>query len=255
MISTAEINPFLIIGVALIGYAYYRNLNKKHKGLLREKYFLGRFRFYDMLDEEDRKKFLNRVDSFLEEKQFMSRGKLEITEEMKSLIAGAAIQLTFGLKSFTFDYFSKIIIYPESYYSKITGERHMGEANPMGIVVISWSDFLKGFSIPDDTYNVGLHEMAHALELENRIGQISELFNEQFYRFKQISADEFAKLRNDEDSFLRSYAGTNREEFFAVCVEYFFEKPQEFKAQLPEVYEGLKVLLNQDPLQYMMPVS
>ena len=39
----------------------------------------------------------------------------------------------------------------------------------------------------------------------------------------------------------------NEHEFFAVAVENFFERPQEFKNAIPELYSILSKLLNQDP--------
>ena len=49
-------------------------------------------------------------------------------------------------------------------------------------------------------------------------------------------------------SVLREYAYTNREEFFAVCVEYFFEVPKLLKESKPEIYDLVSEMLNQDTL-------
>jgi Mlc titration factor MtfA (ptsG expression regulator) len=213
-----------------------------------EKYLAGHLTYYDNLCKEKKIKFLERVQAFVNSKEFSGRGGLEVTDQMKTLVAATAIQLTFGLEKFSFDYFDNIIIYPEAYFSPVTGRKHKGEAHPLGAIVISWLDFLKGFSIPDDRLNLGLHEMAHALELENRIGEFGdEDFVTRSNKFKKVSAEEFQRLRDSKESFLRSYAGTNREEFFAVCVEHFFEAAKEFKKELPEVYKGLSDLLGQDP--------
>ena len=62
----------------------------------------------------------------------------------------------------------------------------------------------------------------------------------------RIDARSVAKQRR-RHAFLRSYAGTNEAEFFAVAVEYFFERPQEFQTALPELYGTLGSLLRQDP--------
>jgi len=48
---------------------------------------------------------------------------------------------------------------------------------------------------------------------------------------------------------LGSYAATNYQEFWAVCVENFFERPSTFKIQLPELYDAICKLLNQDMLK------
>jgi Mlc titration factor MtfA (ptsG expression regulator) len=51
------------------------------------------------------------------------------------------------------------------------------------------------------------------------------------------------------DTMLDNYAATNYNEFWAVCVETFFEKPGQLNEQMPELYEALSDLLNQNLLE------
>jgi hypothetical protein len=55
-------------------------------------------------------------------------------------------------------------------------------------------------------------------------------------------------MKAGEKNLLDIYAATSYEEFWAVCVETFFERAASFKRQLPELYTSLCTLLNQDPL-------
>jgi Mlc titration factor MtfA (ptsG expression regulator) len=58
--------------------------------------------------------------------------------------------------------------------------------------------------------------------------------------------------------FLGSYAASRYEEFWAVCVEHFFERPTAFKIHLPDLYTAMCVLLNQDILTpgiFLQPVE
>jgi len=264
-----EILPLILV-LAFVGYIFYGlfllvyssirsslddltiQFKNKVDGSLQSDYeihLLGRFRFYDKLPEKLRIKFLVRVKNFVSNKSFESRGALEITDEMKTWVAASAVQLTFGLREYRFDYFWKIILYPESYYSKRGDTYYMGETNAKGIIVLSWKDLQRGFSIENDSFNVGLHEMAHALELEYRLREDYDIyFGTYFEKWLKMSQDEFEHVNEERESFLRNYAGTNRQEFFAVCVEYFFEESAEFKQRLPQVYYQLCMLLNQDPL-------
>ena len=86
---------------------------------------------------------------------------------MKALIAGSAIQLTFGYPDVDFGHFWRILIYPDNYYSTITHRYHKGEVNIKGIIVLSWKSFKEGFADSTDGRNLGFHEMAHALRLIN----------------------------------------------------------------------------------------
>ncbi len=98
---------------------------------------------------------------------------------------------------------------------------------------------------------VGLHEMAHALELENMIeNEEYQFFPTQVQqRWKQLAPYYIESIKRGETDFFREYAATNVREFFAVAVEYFFENSAEFQRQHLELYEVLVSLLNQNPLR------
>jgi len=212
---------------------------------------IAKFPYYKSLSLDERKEFGYRLRYFLEDKSFQGRQRLEVTEEMKVLIGSSAIQLTFGFKPLQLVTFKRILLYPEEYYSKITKRNHKGEVNSKGIIVFSWKDFAKGYEQSNDGYNLGLHEMAHALKLEDFIpNHESSFLNEAVLgKWQNITNVEINRIKNKENTFIRPYAATNREEFFAVCVEQFFEQPAEFNHQCPEVYNTLSQLLNQDPLR------
>ncbi|MBL6449897.1 zinc-dependent peptidase [Fulvivirga sp. 29W222] len=208
--------------------------------------------YYNLLPDADKYRFERRVFQFIYSKQFIPRGFSNITDEMKVLISAAAIQLTFRLPQIYLAHFNKILVYPDTYYSTINKMYHVGEVNPrMGIIILSWKSFIDGYADLTDSYNVAIHEMAHALHFENRIrnSEFDFLDEESLYILEKIAATELPKLQRGEQHFFRSYAGTNEYEFFAVSLEYFFEKPQEFKTSLPLLYETLSKLLNQDPAE------
>lgn len=173
-----------------------------------------------------------------------------VTQEMKVLIAASAVQLTFGLPEVQLAGFDKIFVYPSKYFSKVNKIYQTGEVDARGTISIAWEAFEKGYSNPTDGYNVGLHEMAHALTFENRKSDFElNIFDKETYRdWKKAVVKEFKRIRNGERSFLRYYAFSNQEEFFPVCTEYFFERPVDFKRERPELYEALCKLLKQDPV-------
>ena len=213
-----------------------------------EKYLLNRFPYYDRLPPKLKVKFLHRVKNFIADKSFEGRENLEVTDEMKTWVAASAVQLTFGLDKYSLNHFSKIILYPEVYYNQRTDAMHKGETNTKGIIVLSWHDLRTGYEIPSDNFNLGLHEMAHALELELLLRRDYDNFFGDYYRkWSLIAEAEFRNIESERASFLRKYAGTNKREFFAVCIEYFFESSAEFREKLPQVYYHLSILLNQDP--------
>lgn len=209
------------------------------------------FRFYQLLSVTDKAKFERKVCNFLYSKKFIPRNVAEVTIEARVLIAASAVQLTFGLPNIYLQHFDKILVYPNEYYSSITKKYHKGEVNPrFGIIVLSWKNFVEGYVNQQDSVNLGLHEMAHALRLENIIrNREYKFFDERLITRFDEYAREVCNNLSDYGHFFRPYACTNEHEFFSVAIENFFERPALFKKQIPELYEILTHLLGQDPLK------
>lgn len=248
-----HIATLLLIGTGISGLAYmaYKPSFKKPKLTLQQKAILVEFDFYKTLTQTERIEFERRVSYLTENKEFMGRQDLVITDRMRVLVAATIAQIGFGFEFITFEDFDKIIIFPKAYYSKHTGHYHKGEVTSSGVIVLSWADFLEGFNISDDGYNVGLHEIAHALRLEDAIpgDEYHFLKEADLDAWNRIAEREYDNIRAGKPSFIRSYAGTNRQEFFAVCIEQFFEQPQGFYDALPELYKAMARLMKQDPLR------
>ncbi len=207
--------------------------------------------YYQRLNASDKVIFEKRVQKFINKKQFIARGMNRVTDEMKALIAGAAIQLTFGHPSVYLEHFRRILVYPDGYYSQISKRYHKGEVNMAGLIVLSWKNFVKGQADYEDGRNLGLHEMAHALRLENIITNEEYRFldKQAVNSWNKLALKEMKKTEEESSGFFRSYATTNSQEFFAVAVENFFEKSQEFHEKHPKLYGALVTMLNQDPMK------
>ena len=207
------------------------------------------FPYYRQLNASDKIFFAQRVAYFIYSKKFIPRNVEEVTLEAKVLIAASAIQLTFGLDNIYLNHFNKILVYPNDYYSSITKRFHKGEVNPrFGIIVLSWQSFVNGFLNPSDAINLGLHEMAHALRLENLLrSREYKFFNKDLIQRFDEHAHQLCHVSNWAETFFRPYACANEHEFFAVTIENFFERPREFKSAMPELYAIVCGLLRQDP--------
>jgi MtfA peptidase len=222
-------------------------IRKKYKKILED-----HFPYYQKLKDKDKIRFEKRVQYFITTKKFIPRNFQKVTAEMKALIAASAVQLTFGFPDLNLVHFKRILIYPDKYYSLINRRYHKGEVNPSArIIVLSWKSFLDGYLHPETATNLGLHEMAHALRLENNIFNREYNFFEAdaLTKWEKLSKEEVKKIQKGKDTFFRKYAGTNTDEFFSVAVENFFEKSNEFKQSHPELYITLARLLRQDPME------
>ncbi|MBW3470233.1 zinc-dependent peptidase [Arthrospiribacter ruber] len=211
------------------------------------------FPYYKNLRAEHKKDFISRLEWFIAEKEFVARGALQkVTPEMKLLIGATAIMVTFGFKGVFLRHFRKILIYPDSYYSTINQQYHYGEVNPkLGMIVLSWEKFVEGFMHSQSGVNLGIHEMAHAMKLENQIhyNRESNFFNpHRWETYAKEASLQQKKILNGDSDFFRASAAKNMHEFFAVALEVFFEKPREFSSYNPTLYKSLVYLLKQDPL-------
>ena len=109
---------------------------------------------------------------------------------MPILISASAVQITFGLKDFLLPYFSNIIIHPEEYFAYDPFRILVGNVQGHSIS-LSWKHFLLDYQNPTDGKNVGLHEMAHALQVQYlfRNPKRSNTFKEDYEHYDRIDDD------------------------------------------------------------------
>ncbi|SEP24316.1 hypothetical protein SAMN05444671_4742 [Flavobacterium sp. CF108] len=221
-------------------YPVLNKLNGFDKTILREE-----FPYYLNLSDKKKSYFEHRVKSFIKRYNFIGK-EIEVTQEMKLIIAGTYVMLTFGMRNYLFELFDNIIIYPSVYYSTINQEYHKGEYNPrMKAVVFSWEDFLSGHQTKDNI-NLGLHEFGHVLHFYSRKSSDpgAVIFYDEFTEIEKYFDNEDLKNQLKEKHYFRDYAYTNKFEFLAVIFEHFFETPEIFKKEFPKLYEHVKAMIN-----------
>lgn len=205
--------------------------------------------YYTALRPEHKKLFEKRVATFLVRKRFIGLEGLETFVAMETLIAAEAIKITFGLKKYLLPHFKTIMIYPGAYYSRQTGKYHKGEIDMRGIIKLSWDGFGEGISDHADGINLAVHEFAHALYFENFIKNRHYLFLDKraMKEWDRLAKEEVDILKEADEHFIRAYGGTNKEEFFAVSTEHFFEQPTQFSQEHPDLYDLMVKIYRQDP--------
>jgi Mlc titration factor MtfA (ptsG expression regulator) len=220
------------------GPVFHRFLNHKYS-------------YYTTLPWPLKLKFLRLVRDHYEYFEFVPRDGMKLTRAMNAIICSAASQIVLFLPKESLTFFEKILVYPDYYNSSITHKRHKGEVNPaLQLIVFSWRGIEEGMNRPDDGLNLLLHEFAHALWLEHKLTHYDYTVLDEglVHQFELLAAAEMSNLRNNEQHFFRRYAFENIEEFFAVAVENFFERPSNFSAELPHLYKVIAQLLHQNPL-------
>lgn len=243
----------LSLATGYLGFNPFRYIDffPHHLSPSRENILKRYFKYYNNLPDNLKVVFKKRLSKFIESKFFETRDGLILKEEMIVLISASAIQLTFGLSRYTLPYFKKIIIYPAIFFSHKTLTYNKGEVQTKGQVVLSWFDFIDGYSHPHDNFNLGLHEFSHALFISFQKNAFNDpILDYHYLKWRKIGDKEFFRQRESGNSYFRRYAQVNLMEFFAVAVEYFFESPSDFKKKLPELYSALSKMLSQDPAKF-----
>ena len=200
---------------------------------------------------------------FLHEKRMEPARGLELTDAMRVRIAALACRLVLGLDLDHFDGFRAVIVYPGEFI--VRGREHIddagivhtgddtlsGESWDFGPVVLSWSDVAQ--SGLGDGYDVVAHEFAHKLDgLDGAVNGMPPLhramdpraWSDAFGRAYDALCDEVDAGR---EPWIDPYAAEAPEEFFAVCVELFFDVPRDFAAEYPTLYGLLADYFRQRP--------
>lgn len=205
------------------------------------------FSYFNDLPTTSQQRFIHRVANFRAQKEFHFIG-LEKKEEYEVLVSASAVQVTFGLTNYLLSYFKDIYVLADAYHMESDDELYIGHVAPDGIY-LSWKHFLYGYSNRNDNINVAVHEMAHALLHNNFFAQYNTdmHFRLNYEKFSSKTGRIFADVITKRQSYLRSYAFTNVHEFWAVSVEAFFENPVGLRDNMPDLYDALCRVLNQDP--------
>jgi MtfA peptidase len=241
----------LLAALAQLLYKAYQELRFRfYYGPIFHRFLNHKYIFYTSLPWSLKLKFLRLARDQYEYFEFVSRDKIKLTRAMKAIISCAAAQLILFLPKKSLSYFKRIIVYPDYYNSVITHRRHKGEVNPgLRVIVFSWRGITEGLKYQDDGINLLLHEFAHALWLEHKITDYVTFNEEVVEQVEKYAEKEMANLAANEQHFFRKYAFNNMEEFFAVAVENFFERPGLFQQAQPELYVILAKLFKQDPIK------
>jgi Mlc titration factor MtfA (ptsG expression regulator) len=201
------------------------------------------------------------VQEFLRDKRFEGRGGVDVTEEMRVLIAAQACLLILHLNVGCYPRVRSVLIYPDTFVPRrapFDGRLYEGPLSPpepllgefmSGVVVLSWESVAQG----TQGGNVVLHEFAHELDRQDGyVDGIPLLEPPSSTRtWARVLNERFLELRRDvalgRETALSPYGATNRAEFFAVATESFFTQPRELQAGYPDLYGELRVFYRQDP--------
>lgn len=197
---------------------------------------------------------------FLHEKSFFGAHDLEVTQDMRLLIA---LQACLPILHLGIDWYSgwmTIIVYPAGFAPTrevvdefglvhTVRDELIGEAWHNGPVILSWEDAEDAGIL--DGHNVVIHEFVHKLDMLNGAADGFPPQHERAHAraWPEIFTAAYTDFQAHPKPGLSRYGATAPAEFFAVLSEVFFEKPGLLNDTYPEVYEALSLFFRQDPVK------
>lgn len=200
--------------------------------------------------------------SFLADVAFVGCQGLEVTDEMRLVIAVQACLLIVERDPTAYSTLSSVLIYPDEFVVNQADEDETGvvtegeqvlsgQTVDTARIILSWRDVQESGS-DGEPYNVVLHEFAHYLD-HSVDGVLSDTGarREAFEAWHDVLDREFdalcEALDRGEETLIDPYAAEHPAEFFAVATETFFEAAAEFRRRHPPLYTELQRFYGLDP--------
>lgn len=252
-----QIIVLIIIALILVGVALYKRPVKKavlpagYKEIL-----LEHVAFYRSLDDKEKIRFEEKIKEFL--------GYIRITgidttvnDLDRLLVACSGVIPIFGFPEWRYYNLKEVLLYPDSFnehsFLAKSEDRHVlgmvGDGPMQRMMILSKPALHNGFANISGKGNTGIHEFVHLLDKEDGAvdGLPEALLKRQFtIPWLQLIAKNIAAIKAGESD-INVYGSKNEAEFFAVAAEYFFESPEKFKQNHPELYELMTQVFQQSP--------
>lgn len=216
-----------------------------------------------VLDEGERSRLGELADWLLRNKRWEAARDFELTDEVRTLVSAHASLLVLGLDESWFASVGTIVVRAGSMTQRagaggairgiVHGDPHWvdGESHhDDGPLMVSWRAARREAMQMRLGRDVVLHEFAHKVDMHDGVLDGTPLLesDEATARWVDVCTRHFESVRAGEPgAFLRSYAGTNVAEFFAVATETFFTRSIDLAEQKPELYDVFADFYRQDP--------
>jgi hypothetical protein len=192
--------------------------------------------FYQNLSDGDKQKFRDRVVLFRMGTDWepMAFEDEVVPADVQFMLAHPAVMLTFHQKTFLFEKFEKVIVYPKPFPTPEYPFFHASELyEPDGCLLFSAEQMMQAFAQPATYYNVGLHEYAKAFVLTCP--------DESYPPF--AGDDVWEKLQSASGmprSHIESVIGISGVDALPVAIHHYFIFPERFQSVFPEEAAALK---------------
>ncbi|MGQ1784164.1 zinc-dependent peptidase [Saccharicrinis sp. GN24d3] len=249
-----------LLALAAIAFIYFRHF-KRPTWIKPNDEFPPRWRailsqkvnYYHHLSAEEKTQFEYRVQEFLLNCK-VTGIEVEVDINDKLLVASSAIIPIFRFPEWRYNNLKEVLLYPSMFNEKLetSGDNRsilgmVGTGFMEGKMILSKPALHHGFSNASDKKNTAIHEFVHLIDkMDGAIDGIPSLLLENQYAIPWLNLinqkiEEIYTHKSD----INPYGGTNKQEFFAVASEYFFERPKLLNQKHPELYKLLEEIFQQ----------
>jgi Mlc titration factor MtfA (ptsG expression regulator) len=220
-----------------------------------------RVRTWAQLDDPGRARLEQLTLQLLVDLHWEAAQGFELTDDIEVTVAADAAVLLLGLPDDSFRRVHTVLVHPttvvlQGEHSQVPGIVSdgpmpiLGQADLHGPVLIVWDAVVGEARHPGSGHNVVFHEFAHRLDMltgeADGAPPMPDVATSQ--RWVQVCTDVYRQVAEGPGSrVLRSYAGVNPAEFFAVATEAFFDAPVALRHEHPDLYDVLGDFYGQDP--------
>ena len=253
----APIFVLLFIALVVVAFVFYKRPIKKadlpagYKKILTE-----HVAFYRALDDKGKLRFEEKIKELL--------GYIRITgvnttvDDLDTLlVASSGVIPIFGFPEWKYYNLGEVLLYPDSFnetsFLSKDEDRHVlgmvGDGPMQRTMILSKPALHHGFANKPGQENTGIHEFVHLLDKEDGAvdGLPEALLKRKFtLPWLQLIAKNIAAIKAGHSD-INIYGSKNEAEFFAVAAEYFFENPERFKENHPELYDLMTQIFQQSP--------
>jgi MtfA peptidase len=199
--------------------------------------------FYANLEEEGKKHFEEKFEKFLLATKIT--GANAVIEDLdRVLIGAAAVMPVYYINDWEYVNLREVLVYPGNFNTEFEQEGHermisgmVGTGHLQNVMILSKWELRQGFINSQSNRNTALHEFIHLVDkMDGTLDGVPELLLERKYlaQWKQLIDQTMLDVRNGVSD-IDAYAATSPVECFAVISEYFFEQPEAFQANHPEL--------------------
>jgi Mlc titration factor MtfA (ptsG expression regulator) len=199
--------------------------------------------FYANLEEEGKKQFEDKFEKFLLATKIT--GANAVIEDLDRVLIGAAAVIpVYYINDWEYVNLREVLVYPGNFNTEFEQEGYermisgmVGTGHLQNVMILSKWELRQGFINSQSNRNTALHEFIHLVDkMDGTLDGVPELLLERKYlaQWKQLIEQTMMDVRNGVSD-IDAYAATSPVECFAVISEYFFEQPEAFQANHPEL--------------------